>query len=372
MPPVEESLHPLLHHPSSFPQPKDLCRVGGEGGPLGRGRCSTSLYKEDLVRPKEGLNLSSFVDGSVSSLLEHCLGWEPQESEEEEEELPGPLLPLLTPLTFLPLLPPVLSSGCDPNLLTSRGRAALHLLLAPRDPPPSPHLLLPATLLLLEAGATLDQRDSEGTTPLLSLARLLELRLYKVAAEVATLLLSRGCDVNAVNSSGRSLLSYTVTHLEAAVDVTRVLVNHGARVWPRGELCATSTVAEIRADREESAFTWFLRAVVSERGLADTDHTLDCLCHEMGRQPARMKAHVLRVMVSEGRYPRVLGPVFLQLKLAMAPFWSEPQDLRYLAWNSVRRSLGPKRLEKGSSQLGLPRSLTQYLTLRRSNRPRFQ
>ena len=68
-------------------------------------------------------------------------------------------------------------------------------------------------------------------------------------------------------------------------------------------------------------------------------------------------------MVSEGRFPRVLGPIFLQLKLTMEPFWSEPQDLRYLAWNSVRRSLGPRRLQRSSCQLGLPAPLSRYLTL---------
>jgi len=85
-----------------------------------------------------------------------------------------------------------------------------------------------------------------------------------------------------------------------------------------------------------------------------------------------MKAHVLRVMVSEGRHPRVLGPVFLQMKLSMEPFWSEPQDLRYLAWNSVRRSLGPRRLERASGQLGLPPPLTRYLTLAQARRPTFK
>jgi hypothetical protein len=68
-------------------------------------------------------------------------------------------------------------------------------------------------------------------------------------------------------------------------------------------------------------------------------------------------------MVSEGRFPRILGPMFLQLKLTMEPFWSEPQDLRYLAWNSVRRSLGPRRLQRSSCQLGLPGPLSRYLTL---------
>ena len=51
---------------------------------------------------------------------------------------------------------------------------------------------------------------------------------------------------------------------------------------------------------------------------------------------------------------------------------SEPQDLRYLAWNSVRRSLGPRRLERASGQLGLPPPLTRYLTLAQARRPTFK
>jgi hypothetical protein len=50
---------------------------------------------------------------------------------------------------------------------------------------------------------------------------------------------------------------------------------------------------------------------------------------------------------------------------------SEPQELRYLAWTSVRRSLGPRRLDRASRQLGLPGPLTRYLTLARRNRPHF-
>ena len=49
---------------------------------------------------------------------------------------------------------------------------------------------------------------------------------------------------------------------------------------------------------------------------------------------------------SEGRHPRVLGPVFLQLKVALAPFWTRPQHLSYLAWARVRTAIGPKRLAR--------------------------
>ena len=149
----------------------------------------------------------------------------------------------------------------------------------------------------------------------------------------------------------------SVTYLDQSIELTRLLINHGARVWPDTNLTNPTSVPEIIQDKEQSAFTWFLRAVINQRGLENSSETLDCLCHEMGRDPDRMKSHVLRVMLrlvglshiivllvifsqSEGRFPRVLGPVFLQLKVTMAPFWSQPQRLRYLAWQGVRRSIG--------------------------------
>jgi len=375
MPPVSWS-GALEVDTGCFPTRKEAYRVGGEGGPLGTGRCSTSLYKEALVNPKSspGLSAPEFVDKSVSCLLEHCLGWDTPLEKEEAEEVSSPLLQVCSPLN-VPTLCRLLTQGCDPNLTSSRGRNALHLLIAsPSNPSTCPHLLLPAASVLIQAGASLDQRDLEGSTPLVSLACLLEQKQFAVAAQLATLFLTSdtNCDVNSVNLEGRSLLSYSVTYLDSSAELTRLLVNHGARVWPSPTVPKNPTVDQIRQDKEQSAFTWFLRAVIKQRTLASTDTTLNCLSHEMGKQPRRMKAHVLRVMVSEGRHPRVLGPVFLQMKLSMEPFWSEPQDLRYLAWNSVRRALGPRRLERASGQLGLPPPLTRYLTLAQARRPTFK
>ena len=341
MPPVS-SLGLVGVDTGCFPTRKEAYRVGGEGGPLGTGRCSTSLYKEALVNPKSspGLSAPEFVDKSVSCLLEHCLGWDTPLEKEEAEEVSSPLLQVCSPLN-VPTLCRLLTQGCDPNLTSSRGRNALHLLIAsPSNPSTCPHLLLPAASVLIQAGASLDQRDLEGSTPLVSLACLLEQKQFAVAAQLATLFLTSdtNCDVNSVNLEGRSLLSYSVTYLDSSAELTRLLVNHGARVWPSPTVPKNPTVDQIRQDKEQSAFTWFLRAVIKQRTLASTDTTLNCLSHEMGKQPRRMKvsfsdltllltlpqslqAHVLRVMVSEGRHPRVLGPVFLQMKLSMEPFW---------------------------------------------------
>ena len=260
----------------------------------------------------------------------------------------------------------------------------LWMQVPPLPPPPS-------RIILCAAGVPLDQRDSLGCTPLVALGGLLERGQYSLVFELAGLLLARSdCDVNSVNTAGRSLLSLSAAHLDHSVELTRLLLNHGARVWPGGP--GGGSVAEITRDREQSAFTWFLRAVINQRSLADSRVTLACLAHEvsanlprpatpclttfyfqMGRQPGRMRGHTVRVMLHEGRHPKVLGPVFLQLKLLLSPFWAEPPHLRYLACNSVRRSLGPRRLgvaggrvgggRRLTEQLGLPRPLTQYLTL---------
>ena len=62
-------------------------------------------------------------------------------------------------------------------------------------------------------------------------------------------------------------------------------------------------------------------------------------------------------VASEGRHPRVLGPVFLQLKVALAPFWTRPQHLSYLAWARVRTAIGPKRLARYRSTTQIISSL---------------
>ena len=117
-----------------------------------------------------------------------------------------------------------------------------------------------------------------------------------------------------MNLQGRSLLSLSVAHLDDSIELTRVLINHGARVWPELEPAAAHppsscsdgaglrTVAEITRDTETSAFTWLLRAVINQRGLDNTGRSVECLAHLMGRHPDRMKAHVTRVMLRSAHH----------------------------------------------------------------------
>ena len=135
-------------------------------------------------------------------------------------------------------------------------------------------------------------------------------------SEIIFLILLLTCVVTPflpVNLQGRSLLSQSVTFLDESIDLTRILINHGARVWPDSELTKPTSVAEIIQDKEQSAFTWFLRAVIKQRTLASTDTTLNCLSHEMGKQPRRMKVsfgvalYVLPNFTSSFSGPRVEG-----------------------------------------------------------------
>jgi hypothetical protein len=368
------------------------------------------------MRWQQNLSFETVIpvsDGSVSSLLEHCLGWKGTTTttttaagSEDLSDVSPPVLPPLhaacaAAVPSLFRIRRLLRQGCDPNQITSSSHhyqlsstghngtitpgdgTALHVLLSAAHPAGVP--LVGIVKALLAAGASLSLTDSGGNTVLTCLHHLLHQERMQEAADIAELMLSStngaadssgiaggGCDVNWVNADGRSLLSYSVSYLDASAELTRVLVNHGGRVWPHPAPAAPLSVAAITADREESAFTWFLRTVISLPDLGRAEATLACLCHEMGRDPGRMKSHVLRVLLSEGRHPRVLGPLYLQLKLTMAPFWSEPQQLRYLAWKSVRRSLGPKRLNSGSRQLGLPSPLRRYLTLAPNRGPACQ
>ncbi|XP_034237640.1 uncharacterized protein LOC117643086 [Thrips palmi] len=209
-------------------------------------------------------------------------------------------------------------------------------------------------------------RDAGGHTPLLLAGRrLLTAGRWADAARVAALLLAAGCDANAVNREGRSLLSYAVAALDDALDTTRLLLNHGATVWGH-EVEGHSLRMPPAASQPDppAVFAWFLRAVIRRRRLDEGClRTLALVSHAMADRPRHMHGLVLRTMFRHSRCYRVLGPVFLQIKTAMARHWSRPQDLRVLCRRAVRRALGPAKLHAGVASLGLPGPLQDYLLL---------
>ncbi|KAJ1524306.1 hypothetical protein ONE63_010817 [Megalurothrips usitatus] len=230
-------------------------------------------------------------------------------------------------------------------------------------------------------------RDAAGHTALLLAGRrLLSAGRWADAALVASLLLDAGSDANAVNRDGRSLLSYAVAALDDAAETSRLLLNHGASVLGAGPHDAVPPTLRPTLTPGGGAepcpsspvFAWFLRAVIRRRRLDEGClRTLALVSQEMAEQmgPRRMHGLVLRTMFRHSRCYRVLGPVFLQIKTAMARHWSTPQDLRSLCRCVIRRSLGVPSahgpaaggarlpLHQSVRALGLPRPLQEYLLL---------
>ena len=177
---------------------------------------------------------------------------------------------------------------------------------------------------------------------------------------------------NAVNAANRTLLSYAVACGDAAADLTRALLNGGARVWPSPEvdpdrLSDGEVVSALAAERDQSAFAAFVREVVRRQSLEGFEATLDLLAHAMGEEPARMRAHVPRTMLELGKGAGVNGPLFVRLKERLAPFWRRPQPLRYQCLKRIRRAMGPKRLGGGRgghvAKLRLPPKLQRAVLL---------
>jgi hypothetical protein len=83
----------------------------------------------------------------------------------------------------------------------------------------------------------------------------------------------------------------------------------------------------------------------------------------MGSRPEAMKSLVLRSMLRHGCCVRVLGPVFVQLKSLLSPYWRQPHKLSYAAWRVIRHSMDPPRLVTELEQLGLPPALRRYITM---------
>ena len=204
-------------------------------------------------------------------------------------------------------------------------------------------------------------------------------------------------------ADGRSLLSRAVSAGGGrGADLARLLVNFGAKVWPDKDVEAleeeeeeeeeeeyvrkpkrkkeeNKVVCGLNKEREQSAFTWFLRHLIQEQNKnnADPEVLLErysevtaLLGNAMGQEdPARMRAHVARAMMQEGRCARAEGPLFRALKARLAPHWRRPQALKFLCLREVRAGLGRAGradllAETGGAagaQLAVPSVVMQYL-----------
>jgi hypothetical protein len=194
--------------------------------------------------------------------------------------------------------------------------------------------------------------------------------LFQEAHLLALLFLQTGsADINHANAAGRTILSHSVAHGDAAILTSRLLINHGAKVLPANPVVdiskGSSIVAQLALERERSAFTWFLRSVMDNSGLAGCDETISLLSHAMGDDPVRMESHVMRVMMHLGHSILAMGPVFNEIRAKMAPFWTRPQGLRYLCLRQIRKSIGPKKLSEDRlmETLNIPNTMMNYLQL---------
>ncbi|XP_069683736.1 uncharacterized protein [Periplaneta americana] len=271
------------------------------------------------------------------------------------------------------------SNGCDlSSRLFANSHASLHLLLT-GDLQGNWSSVLEAAKLLAAVqqerrlGACrewhylLSMTDSEGNTPLLIAGRrLLRDGAFEQAAELSRLLLEAGSDPNAANAEGRSLLTYSVHYMDDSIELTRVLLNSGASVWPQGAHNSSLETVENASTTEQcSAFTWFLRSIIRRRKLDEQcERTLALLSQVMGEHPGRMHGHVMRTMFRHAKCYKVLGPVFYQLKISMMRYWTQPQDLLFICRKAIRTAVGPERLMAGETgRLGLPHQMQGYLML---------
>lgn len=269
--------------------------------------------------------------------------------------------------------------GCDNKQIHAtgpKGRTAMHFLISGCTRETFPHVL-DSIYQLLGFGFDLRRTDTAGAgdTALTAVRALLDRQLFHEAHLLTLLFLQAGSsDINHANAAGRTLLSHAVEHGDRTINTSRLLINHGAMVWPNngGEGTSTSSssasiVDRLAAERERSAFTWFLRSVMEEGGgLAGRAETLSLLSHAMGDEPVRMQAHVMRVMMHLGHSRLALGPVFNEVRAKMAPFWTRPQRLGYLCLRQVRKSIGPKKLSEDRlllETLNIPNTMLSYLQL---------
>lgn len=203
---------------------------------------------------------------------------------------------------------------------------------------------------ILRSGIDVNVTDERGETALSSVKILLRKGCFRLAFQIASHLLDCGASIDAEDNGQQTLLSHSVSSLDAASDLTRLLLNRGADVWHR--------------NGGDSPFGCFLQAIVRCRCVSGATITADLLGRTMGSRPEAFKALVLRSMLSHGRCIRVLGPVFVQLKSLLSPYWRQPQPLRYAAWTAVRRhSSSAKSWPRELQQLGLPPSVLRYLTM---------
>ena len=173
----------------------------------------------------------------MPSLLEHWLDGDLQQVPPPSRPPPSPLHTAVRLPNPTPWLRQLLSAGWDPNMRNTEDQTPLHVLLSV-DCRDNPENVVESVTVLLESGADVLSVDKTGNTPLTSVRQLLDNQLYSLGTEVGALLIRRGSQVNQVTNTGACLLSYSVSHLDSSLALTRLLLNQGSSVWSQSVLAS--------------------------------------------------------------------------------------------------------------------------------------
>jgi hypothetical protein len=65
------------------------------------------------------------------------------------------------------------------------------------------------------------------------------------AEELARILLDAGSRPDDSNAEGRTLLAYSVTHMDESIQLSRLLINAGASVWPNTGKCLCHSMSSL-------------------------------------------------------------------------------------------------------------------------------
>jgi len=334
---------------------------------------SLSKVRAGLSTHKRHSYYECCVNVEVSALLEHWLGWD-HHTDQVSDASPMPTSwadrlvshlveeasptdqdhPSIWVRKFCSEI------GCDVlKKQDNNGKTLLHHLLSGAVK----RNLVVTAKILIEAGIPVDTKDQNGDTPLLLVKNLItesDCPTSEVCDLITLLVVDHHASLDALDAKGRSLLTYAVEAGDRCLALSRLLINLGAK----------TNSDQLGNEAASSAFAWFLRAQMRKSKGQDLDEdslyvlgtAIIAEAHEM-----RFKAIVDRTMVALGSSREVHGPLFRRLRGLLAPYWLQPLQLRQLAVNSLRRSLGPKRLSKGHesmmSQLKVPRKLQRYITL---------
>ena len=199
-----------------------------------------------------------------------------------------------------------------------------------------------------------------------------------------------GADVNHANLAGSTLLACSLAHLDASLQLTRLLINAGARILPtRGHIHAhlplntfLRAVLFKHCDTEQSLLNCdktlgdYSSASEYSPDKTDSSHdmpttgygkVLHLLATSLSADPARMKQAVEAGLVAEARFPNSALPRLVEsLRKIFAAYWTQPSSLSALCLHRIRKSLvvaGAGGVSAGVDRLQLPARVKSYLKL---------